>query len=286
MFLPLYTISVRLSGPSLHAVVPPAAPPVPPASPAHPYGELAHTLKWLHPGKFTSDRIQFDGFRVARDGHDTGTGIGHVSAPVNAGIALAILLSKYKLNFGASAVKVQGDPIAIFFWVVMPPVYCAQPVSLPALTVPNSLATWSTVKIGASYMDMAAGWGSIGLDMAADLVTMIITKGYEPPGPFSLKDFVKGIAVDFVKGLAVDVGKAVARYATTGSWGSIRGDILFNTGIQINENPDTHLPESVTFGTQGEPAKYGTLFGSTTPAPAPPPPAAPRQLPQGVPHVE
>lgn len=286
-YLPPYTVSVRVAGPSLHAVVPPAVPPTPPSSPCHPYQELYHLLKWAHPGKFTSDSIQFDGFRVARDGHDTGAGIIHTALPASPGIALAILLSKYKLNFGAAKVKVGGDPVAIFFWGIAPPVYCATPVSIPAVTIANSLVTWSTVKVGASGMDLASGWASIGLDMAADLITMIITKGYEPPEGLSLGDFAKGLAVDFVKGLAVDLAKAGARYATTGSWGSVRGDVgVLNIGFQINENPDTHLPVNIQFGTPGDPGAWGTIGPPTTPAAPTSPPAAPNLVGPGVVHVQ
>jgi hypothetical protein len=282
-FLPPYTVSVRIQGPSSHAWVPPP----PPGAPLYLYAEAPHTLGWVHPGKFTNASIRFDGHKVARDGHDTGPGIVHVTAPLNPGMGLATLLSKYKINFGAAKVKVQGDAVAIFLWVIAPPAFCGVPMTLPAMGVLNSLATWSTVKVGASAMDLVAGWASTAIDAAADLLTWCLTGGVKPPGAFDVKDVVKGLAIDIVKGLAVDVIKAGARYATTGSWGSIRADIIANHGLQINENPDTGLPANIQFGTPGDPG-WLTLGSEVPSAPTPKasPPAAPNLVGPGVVHVQ
>ena len=65
---PVYTAHWRLPGPSVHLYLPP--PPAP--LPMCPHIEIMHPLRLLVPGRFTSN-VEFDGFRVAKDGHDVGT---------------------------------------------------------------------------------------------------------------------------------------------------------------------------------------------------------------------
>lgn len=295
---PVYTIHARLPGPSVHSFLAPP-PPLPPAvfpapTPSCVHIELPHTMRWALPGKFTSN-VEFDGWRVAKDGHDTGTAILHAAVPMNAGLVLTILFSKYKILFSSGSVQANGSPVGTFFPVIAPPQFCCSPCSLPAIAVPlNNLVPFpNTVGVGMALSDFLAGWAAVIIESAIDLFFTFLFAG---PNPFakaaekiaaalaeSLKAGFKAAAVtlkaivkavlpklwekfkqDLLKKVVVSIVKGIIAYVTSGKGGRIDLPIV---GVGIAFNPHTG---EISVGTPGNPKAFGGFqTGEAHPSPAP-----------------
>lgn len=274
---PVYTIHVRLPGPSVHGYLPPPPPvpgpvfPMPGPSCAH--FEGLHTVKWVHPGKITST-VELDRFRVAKEGHDTGALIPHIGVPPNAGMALAILFSKYKILFGAGTVQANGSPVGTFFPVLAPPLFCSSPCSLPAILPPlhNIVPFPNTVGVGMSFKDFFRGWVSVVLEMVID---MFFTFLFGSDGPFNkffdaigkaaaqlfapllkgvasavLQAIVKQFAKGTLKSLMVGLLKGLIAYLVRGKGGRIDLPIV---GMGIEYDPKTN---KLHVGPPGNPKMY------------------------------
>lgn len=272
---PVYTIHLRLPGPSIHSYLPPP-PPVP--GPVFPcpgpscvHIEGAHTIRWVLPGKFTSN-VEFDGWRVAKDGHDTGTAIVHAAIPVNAGLVLTILFSKYKILFSSGSVQANGSAVGTFFPFIAPPQFCCSPCSLPAINFPvnNLIPFLNTVGVGMTSMDFLLGWAAVLFESAVDLfftfifagknpfaeaLKKIAKEGAEKAIAVTLKAIAKAVlpkllkkyGEDFGKKLAVAIIKFIYAYGTQGKGGRIDLPIV---GVGIEFNPKTG---EINLGTPGHP---------------------------------
>jgi hypothetical protein len=212
---PLYASTWRLPGGSIHGFVPPP-PPLPPAvfpcpGPSCAHLELPHTLRWVLDGKFTSN-VKFDGQLVAKDGHDTGTNILHIGIPPSAGMAITILFSKYKIVFGASAVKVNGGAIGTWYPVLAPPMFCSNPCAMPAVApFQNDLVPYfATVRVGMSEADLLSGWGAVAFEMAVDLFFNFLFAGFGfKAGKEAIKKMIEAEAEELFKDALKTLGKAL-----------------------------------------------------------------------------
>ena len=290
---PVYTLHVRIPGPSVHNYYPPP-PPVPGAvfpapDPSCVNAEGAHTLRWVRPGKFTSN-VEFDGLPVALEGHDTGAMIAHAAIPLNAGMAITALGSKYKLSFCASTVQANGAPLATFFPVLAPPQFCCVPCSLPAIGTMNSLVPFpNTVGVGMSANDFLAGWVSVIADCVVDLFFTFLFASKDPFEKqlqetmgkslvhllFELgANIEKSLREDFIKELAATVHKLLADLRQRG--GAIR---LGVSGLRLELDAATN---TLRGGAEGHPPSFALALGPPDPVDAPPgltlPPGTPAAL--------
>ena len=145
-------------------------PPPPPPAPVYPHFEFPVMCAHL-PGyfkhKFTST-VFHQGLQIAKDGHDCGNGIPHLTAPPHS-ILLAwhLVWSGRKIMFGASTVKMNGDPTGISDLTGgCPMLMCAEPVSLPIQWAPTNAT--NTVYVGSTAADLIMGWLAIAGNMLLD----------------------------------------------------------------------------------------------------------------------
>lgn len=155
---------------SLHSAI--WVPPPPPPVPVHPHFEMPAMMAHL-PGiakhKFTST-VFHQALPIAKDGHDVGNGIPHLTAPPHSVLlAWHLIFSGRKIMFGASTVKMDGDPTGIADLTGgCPMLMCAEPVSLPIQWAPTNAT--NTVYVGSSAADLILGWLAIGGNMLLDWI--------------------------------------------------------------------------------------------------------------------
>lgn len=164
----------------------PPVPPVPPL-PAVPGLIEGAALGWpvaefLHKKAPT---VLVDGNPGIQQGHDIGYGIPHVAVPVNALMAVHILLSKHKVMFPVTSVLLEGKPVGTYAFGCIGGLICANPVSLPTGVL---VKTKGTVETSATLGDILRGVGYVLVDVAFDMLWNKI-KGRVPG--FKPKDFVK-----------------------------------------------------------------------------------------------
>lgn len=281
---PVYALHLRLPGPSVHSYVPPP-PPVPPAvfpfpGPSCAHIELPHLVKWLTAGKMTTT-VRFDGSVIAKDGHDSGALVPHAALPANAGILITLLFTKYKVLFGASAVKANGDAVGTYFPVLAPPLYCTNPCAMPA-AVPgphNILPFPATVRVGMTFADFFMGWAVIAFEVVTDLIATAIFNRNDVKElfrkPFQeimegyvtkqmtplLRKLKEKLIQDFQKKVVGGIVKILVGLLFQGKGGRIDLPVL---GVGVAWDPKTG---KVTVGTPTNPSSLGT-FDYDGPGPA------------------
>jgi len=163
-----------------HAFTPPATGPthIEMCTPAHwPPGVGSH--------KFTGT-VFHQGLPIVKDGHDHGQLIPHWNVspwPPNPLLLLIIPFSSRKVMFGASTVKMNGDPTGCNnFWVPTPMMACAQPCGFP---IGYGINQWHTCLVGMTLGDWLAGAFTIAATMLVDCLT-------DDGGPASYADEIMG----------------------------------------------------------------------------------------------
>lgn len=148
-----------------HAFTPPATGPthIEMCTPAHwPPGVGSH--------KFTGT-VFHQSRPIVKDGHDHGQLIPHWNVspwPPNPLLLLIIPFSSRKVMFGASTVKMNGDPTGCNnFWVPTPMMACASPCGFP---IGYGINQWHTCLVGMSIGDWLAGAFAIAATMVADIL--------------------------------------------------------------------------------------------------------------------
>ena len=147
-------------------------PPPPPPTISYLHAEcpvmLAH-LPGLASHKFTSN-IFHQGHQIAKDGHDCGKGIPHLTHPPNS-ILLPYhtIFSKRKIVFGASTVRINGSQTGLIDCsggCLM--LICADPLSLPVEWAPTNVS--NTVYVGSTAGDIVGGWAGIVTNAVIELI--------------------------------------------------------------------------------------------------------------------
>ncbi|MBW2458303.1 MAG: hypothetical protein JRI68_27620, partial [Deltaproteobacteria bacterium] len=166
-----------LAMPTTHMSV--HVPPPPPATGMYPHAEcpvmLAH-LPGVFSHKFTSN-VFHQGHQIAKDGHDCGKGIPHLTSPPNS-ILLPYhtIFSKRKTVFGASTVLVNGAQTGLIDCTggcLM--LMCADPLSLPVQWAPTNVS--NTVYVGSTSGDICGGWAGIAVNALIEAIIFKVAKG-------------------------------------------------------------------------------------------------------------
>lgn len=181
-------MQLGLSAFTMHDQYIPPVPPVPPV-PNVPGLIEGAALGWpvaefLHK---KAPSVLVDGNPGIQQGHDIGYGIPHVAAPLNALMAVHMLLSKHKVMFPVTSVLLEGKPVGTYAFGCIGGLICANPLSLPTGVL---VKTKGTVETSATLGDIVRGVGYIVVDMVFDYVWNKI-KGRVPG--FKPKEFVKSV---------------------------------------------------------------------------------------------
>jgi hypothetical protein len=261
-------------------------------------------MRWVTDGKFTST-VRLDGRCAVKDGHDTGTLILHVGNPPNAGLVLTIAFSKYKVLFGASAVKADGDAFGTYYPVLAPTLYCSNPFGVPAVVFPlhNPVPFFATVRIGMTLGDFAKGWAAVAFEMALDLLfnlifngfrgtldslKAVLAKGFSATAKAYAGKAAKGVFDEFCRALLRKMGqdtskkaaagmlKGIYHYLAKGKGGRIDLPVL---GLGVEFEPKTG---KIKIGTPGNPEQHGSIDTKSAPAGT----TTELSVPDGTPHAD
>lgn len=251
---PIHDNHERRWGFGVHSFVPPSTPvaPIPPDTP-FPATEGPNEVVLLASGKMTKT-VLGDGRPLAKEGHDTGAGIIHMSDPMHAGMAIAVAFSKYKVMFGAATVRANGDALGVWRDAKLPLLYCSSPMSLFCVGDRNNIDgdSANTVFVGVSPADVAAGVSAIRTEIVLDLIFGKLFKlgGLKeifkklPPG---YSDWAKQYAKSLAKNLAKGLGGAVT---TLGGRPKVRVEIpVVGVGVEATR-------DGIKIGPPGEPGQY------------------------------
>jgi hypothetical protein len=147
-----------------------------------------------------------DGNPTIQHGHDIGYVIPHFAIPMNALCAINTMLSKHKVTFPVSHVKVEHKPAGTYLFFLLGEI-CASPVSLPTGVV---ILLKCTVQTSMTFADLLVGFAIIAIDVLFDLVWNKI-KGYLPklPGQKHL-EVLGGLGLGEM--LSVGGGRLIAGY--------------------------------------------------------------------------
>jgi hypothetical protein len=162
-------LQIGISAFTMHDQAVPPVPPLPtplpnvpgliegPAFMGWPPGMLSHK---------TAHTVLSDGNPTVQQGHDIGYLIPHFAIPMNALCAVHTAVSKHKVVFPVSTVKVGGNPAGTYMFVFLGEI-CANPVSLPTGVV---LVLKCTVITSLSLADIVKGVLIIAIDIGFDLL--------------------------------------------------------------------------------------------------------------------
>ena len=150
---------------------------LPPAVPAPvpvPAVEMIATMMWtagfaLGTNKFTNS-VLHKGVFIMQEGHDIGPLIPDVTIPpTNVWYAVMWPLSKRKVMFSASTVKMNGKSAGCT--TILPPfvmICCGEPISIPFGY--SVICPLNTVRLGMTLGDIIAGIASIAVSVALDII--------------------------------------------------------------------------------------------------------------------
>ncbi len=219
---------------------------------------------------------------------------------MNAGLVITMLFSKYKVLFGAAAVKADGDPVGTYFPALAPPLFCTNPCGLPAVApgLHNIVPIPATVRVGMTFADFFMGWLVVAFEVATDLVATAvfnrndvkelfrkpiqeIMEGYvtKQMAPLLRKLWEKFVQ-DFKKKVVQGVIKILVSLLFKGKGGRIDLPVL---GVGVEWDPKTG---KINVGTPSNPRAYGSFdYDGDGPAGQPSPNALDLGLAEGAPHA-
>ena len=147
-------LQIGVSAFTMHDQALPPVPPLPtplrsipgliegPAFMGWPPGMLSHK---------TAPSVLSDGNPTVQQGHDIGYMIPHFAIPMNAMCALNTMLSKHKVAFPVSHVKVEGKPVGTYLFFLLGEILRASPVSLPTgVVILLKCTVWTSMTVGDS----------------------------------------------------------------------------------------------------------------------------------------
>ena len=172
--------------------VPAPNPPIPgliegPAFMGWPPGMLSHK---------TAPTVKVDGNPGVQQGHDIGYVIPHFAIPMNALCALNTLLSKHKVMFPISSVKLEKKPVGTYL-LFLAGLICCNPMSLPSgVLIILKCTVWTKMTLA----DFFKGLAMIAIDMLFDRIWNKVKgrlprlpgaqKGVEVLGDLTLREMV------------------------------------------------------------------------------------------------
>ncbi len=174
-------------------------PPVPPPAKIWPHLDMlamighAGGIGTVH--NFTTN-VFHQNFPIAKDGHDCGFVIPHLTYPPhNVLLIVHTLCSSQKTTFGASTVLMNGTATGVIDLTgFCPMLVCADPVSLPKQWAPTNAS--NTVYVGTTAGDIGMGWAAVAFSMALDFAV-----GKIPFGKHLAKKLGKALADSLAKAL-------------------------------------------------------------------------------------
>lgn len=168
-------LQVGVSAFTMHDQAVPPVPPLPMPLPGVPgLIEAPAPMGWP-PGMLshkTAPTVLSDGYPTVQHGHDVGYMIPHFAMPMNALCALHTLLSKHKVTFPVSHVKMEHKPAGTYLFFLLGEI-CSNPVSLPTGVV---ILIKCTVLTSMTFTDLLIGLAVIAIDIVFDLIWNKIKK--------------------------------------------------------------------------------------------------------------
>lgn len=199
------------------------------------YGYVTNKNKF---GKKTKHRGQW----IVQNGHDCGMMIPDVTFPIFPNLLYTIHwpFSKRAITFGASTVKVEGQPAACA--AIVPPfpmMTCGQPVSAP--TSFSYMANLNNVFVGMTAMDIFAGCLKIALSIAIDLIFNKLGKMLKGPADDvaerSTSQILRQVALPALgeKLGSLEAAKSVATGLAGLATSSLTGDPTFKASYGLGD---------------------------------------------------